>query len=122
MPQGPTQANVARNPSNVSVPMTTDAAGNLLTGNGSSSHLNVTAATVIKTGPGRVCKLVFNNASTTAPAVYDFAAATGFAAANLVWQGATATAAQTVVPLDFPCSVGIVVVPGTGGIVSVSFD
>lgn len=88
---------------------------------GQASKLNISATTVIKGAPGRVCTLVFNTASTTAPAVYDFAATTGFAAANLVWQGATATAAQTVVTLNFPCATGITVVPGTGGVVSVSY-
>lgn len=122
MPQAPLQANVAVNQSNLkSAPLQIDGSGNLLIGNGSVNKLNVTTTTVIKSTAGRVAKLVFNAASTSAPAVYDFNAATGFAAANLVWQGGTTTAAQTVVALDFPCTTGIVVVPG-GATVAVSFD
>jgi hypothetical protein len=92
----------------------------LTTSGGQSSKLNVTATTVIKGEPGRICRLVFNAASTSAPAVYDYTATTGFAAANLVWAGGTTTAAQTVVDLEFPCSKGIVVVPG-GATVAVSY-
>ena len=121
MPQSPLAANVAINQSNKSAPMQLDQSGNLLTGSGSMNKLNVTANTLIKGSAGRICKLIFNAASTTAPAVYDFNAVTGFAAANLVWAGGTTTAAQTVVALDMPCLSGIVVVPG-GATVSVSFD
>lgn len=122
MPQGPLQANVAVNQSTLkSAPLQTDATGNLLSGNGSATKLNVTATTLIKTGPGRICKLIFNAASTTAPAVYDFTAVTGFAAANQVWAGGATTAAQTVVVIDAPVLTGIVVVPG-GATVAVVFD
>jgi hypothetical protein len=122
MPQGPTQANVAINQVTLkSAPLQIDGAGNLLVGTGSLTKLNVTATTVVKTGPGRVCKLIFNAASTTAPAVYDFNAASGFAAANQIWVGATTTAAQTVVILDAPVATGIVVVPG-GATVAVIYD
>jgi hypothetical protein len=92
----------------------------LTTAGGQNSVLNVTTTTVVKNSPGRIVRLVFNAASTTAPAVYDFTATTGFAAANLIWQGATTTAAQTVVYLEFPCANGIVVVPG-GATVAVSY-
>lgn len=92
----------------------------LTTAGGQNSALNVTATTVIKGSAGRVCRLIFNAASTSAPAVYDYAATTGFAAANLVWEGGTTTAAQTVVDLEFPCATGIVLVP-SGATVSVSY-
>lgn len=87
---------------------------------GTQTTLNVSANTLVKGAPGKVFRLVFNTASTTAPAVYDFATVTGFAAANLIWQGGTTTAAQTVVTLEFPCLNGIVVVPG-GATVAVSY-
>jgi hypothetical protein len=123
MPQTAQQANIAVTPAPGAhaAPLQLDQSGNLLTGSGSLNKLNITANTLVKSSAGRVCKLIFNAASTSAPAVYDFNAVTGFAAANLVWVGGTTTAAQTVVALDVPCLSGIVVVPG-GATVAVSFD
>lgn len=88
---------------------------------GTQTTLNVSANTLVKDAPGKVFRLVFNTASTTAPAVYDSATIGGIGATNLIWQGAAATTAQTVVTLEFPCLNGIVVVPGTGGNVAVSY-
>jgi len=88
---------------------------------GTQTTLNVTASIVVKAAPGKVFRLVFNTASTTAPAVYDATTVGGIGAASLIWQGAAATAAQTVITLEFPCLNGIVVVPGTGGNVAVSY-
>jgi hypothetical protein len=87
---------------------------------GTQTTLNVTASTAVKTAPGKVFRLVFNTASTTAPAVYDSASVGGIAAANLIWQGGTTTAAQSVITLEFPCLNGITVVPG-GATVAVSY-
>jgi hypothetical protein len=101
MPQGPIAVNAVSNAKN---------------------KLNITAPTVIKAAPGTIGKLIFNVASTTAPAVHDSATTTGIGLTTQVWAGATATAAQTIVPLDFPCESGIVVVPGTGANVTVSFE
>jgi hypothetical protein len=98
-----------------------NAVSSVLTSNGGqNTALGVTTTTVVKSSPGRVVRLVFNAASTTAPAVYDYTATTGFGAANLIWQGGTTTAAQTIVDLEFPCANGIVVVPG-GATVAVSY-
>ncbi|MEX3914887.1 hypothetical protein AB4Y43_01385 [Paraburkholderia sp. BR10872] len=124
MPQGALQANVATNPNNARAPLTTDASGNLLIGNGSLNKLNVTAATVIKAAPGRVCKITVNTVPTSsAVSVNDVTTTGGAAASNLVLSVASAqlTAGQ-IINLDFPCTAGIVVNPGTSGVVSVSFD
>jgi hypothetical protein len=123
MPQSPLQANVALNAANKSAPLQMDASGNLLTGNGSANKLNVTAATVIKATAGRICKITVNTVTSTSLVVSDVATTGAVAAANLVLSVAAAqlTAGQ-IINLDFPCTTGIVVNPGTGGVVSVSFD
>lgn len=122
MPQGPLQANVAINASNKSAPLQMDATGNLLTGCGSANRLNVTAITAVKASAGRVGKVVINAANSTAVKVYDCATTGAAAASNLIYAGPATGVVGTVVPLDFPCATGIVVDPGTGGVVAVSFD
>lgn len=125
MPQNAQSANVAVTPTPGahSAPLQLDQSGNLLVGNGSMNKLNVTAATVIKAGPGRICKITVNTVTSASLVVSDVATTGGVAAANLVLSVAAAqlTAGQ-VINLDFPCLTGIVVNPGTAGVVSVSFD
>jgi hypothetical protein len=126
MPQAPLQANVAVNQSTLkSVPLQTDASGNLLTGNGSLNKLNVTTATVIKAAPGRVCTVNVLTAATAGTfGIYDTTTTGSAAIANAIYPQFTASwpAAGTVIKVDFPCLAGIVVNPGTGGVVSLSFD
>lgn len=125
MPQGPLQANVAINSSLKSAPLQLDQSGNLLTGSGSMNKLNVTAATIIKATPGRVCTVNVLTAATAGTfGIYDTTTTGSAAIANAVYPQSTASwpAAGTVIKVDFPCLAGIVVNPGTGGVVSVSFD
>lgn len=122
MPQNASAATVAINPSRVSVPLNTDAAGNLLVSTGTTTHLDITTKTVIKTGPGRVAKVSFVTASTAAPGVYDAATTAAGVVAVALWVGPTETAVGTVVALDMPFANGLVVDPGTGGTVTVSFE
>jgi len=119
MPQGPIATTVAKNPSNVLVPLVTDNNQNLLvSAYGSSSALNVTAATVIKsssgilnnvivvTAPGTSGALTFNDCATVASAT----------TANTVYSiPYTAATAGLVVELNFPCKTGIVVSAVGGG-------
>lgn len=94
----------------------------LTTNGGTKSHLNLTASTVINTGEGRVFSIAVNTAGTAGTfAVYDVATTGGVAAANLIWEGSATTAAGTVVILNFPYQVGLVVVPPTGGVLAVSY-
>lgn len=124
MPQAPLQANVALNAANKSSQLQMDASGNLLVGNGSSNKLNVTAITAVKASAGRVCKVTVVAAATAGNfAVYDVATTGAAATANAILKyTASWPAVGTVIPLDFPCLAGIVVDPGTGGQVAVSFD
>lgn len=126
MPQNAQQANVAVTPapSAHSAPLQLDQSGNLLTGNGSVNKLNVTASTAIKAGAGRVCKVTVVAVATAGTfGVYDVATVGAAATANAIVQYASGyPAVGTIIPLDFPCLAGIVVNPGTGGQVAVSFD
>ncbi len=86
---------------------------------GNNSVLNITAATVVKASPGTIWNVNVTVAGTTVGGVYDFAAATGEASANLV---AAIPDVVGSVDLVFPCKTGILIVPGTGQVVSVSFS
>ena len=95
------------------------AAGALVTGVGKSSTLNITAATVVKASAGRVGYVNIVVAGSGPGAVYDHATTSGVAAANqIAVLPETVTGPQVI---DFPCSTGIVVVPGTGMTVAVSW-
>lgn len=90
---------------------------------GNASVLNVTASTVIKATPGTVFRVVVKTAATAGTfGVYD-AATTGAAAASnaIVLETASWPAVGTVFELVWPCAAGIVVNPGTGGTVAVSY-
>lgn len=89
---------------------------------GNANHLNITATTVIKATPGTVYRVIVNTAPTGAGGVYDVATTGGAAAANLICEIPTGLTAPVIYDLTFPCTTGIVVNPGTGGVVSVSYS
>lgn len=119
MPQNPNAATVAKNLNNQQVALKTDAVGALQTAAGGvSTALNVIAATVVKTGAGRVCRIFVNTAGSAAGTVSDVATTGGVAAANLI---ANIPATAGVITLDAPFSTGLVITPGTGQVLSVSY-
>lgn len=122
MPQGPLPATVAVQPVSGNYagrPLQLDAVGTLLTGEGASTHLNVTAATVIKAAAGRACRVSVVVAGSTTGAIYDHATTSGVAAANQIY---TINDVIGSYQIDIPCAVGIVVVPGTGMTVAISYS
>lgn len=86
---------------------------------GNQSARDISAATVIKAAPGTVFRVSVTTAGTAAGAIYDAAATNGNTAANLV---ATIPDAVGVTLLEWPCTNGILIVPGTGQVLSVSFS
>lgn len=83
---------------------------------GRQSALNITGATLVKPGPGRVATVLVNVAG-AAGTINDTLASPG--ASNLIFNiPAVAGAYQ----LDFPFSNGLYVTPGSAQIVAVSFD
>lgn len=95
-----------------------DAQRNLLISQGTQSLLNITAAAIIKGAPGRVVRISVVVAGTAAGSVNDVATTAGAAAANQI---AAIPNAVGVIQLDWPCTAGIVVTPGTGQTIAVSF-
>ena len=120
MPQSPYASTIAKNAAGVSQSLVSNAGGDAaVSGGGQSSHLNVTAAAVIKASPGVLHKIVVIAPGTTSGAltINDLAATSGGAAANQIISIAygSLTAGQ-VITLDWPCATGIAVtaVPGGG--------
>lgn len=85
---------------------------------GTSTVTNITAATVIKPTGGRIAKVSVLVAGSAVGAVHNCATTGAAAAGNQV-----AVVADTVgvYSIGMPCPAGIVVVPGTGQTLAVSF-
>lgn len=86
---------------------------------GDKAVLNITAPTVLKVGPGRVGLVSMLAWGTAAGAIYDGAATSGNTTANQI--GVLATNAFATTEYNFPFTNGLVIVPGTGQAISVSF-
>lgn len=82
------------------------------------SHLNITAATVVKAAPGRLWTVTVTTAGSTAGTASDVATTGGVAAANLI---AELPNTVGVYSLAWPCATGIVITPGTGQVLSVAY-
>jgi hypothetical protein len=119
MPQSPLAADVALTPAGAFAPMHLDANGQLRTCNGSvSSALNITAATVVKATPGRAVMVSVIVAGSGAGAVYDHATTSGVGAASEIFIVPDTAGAYLI---DWPCAVGIVVAPGSGQTLAISY-
>jgi hypothetical protein len=104
-----------------------DATGNLLIGMGTATRLNITAATVVKASPGRICRVfcLGANGASGALTINDCATTGAATAANQIFSIAFGgTVVGTIFALDFPCLVGITVsaVPTGGTQFAISFD
>jgi hypothetical protein len=129
MPQGPIGTAVAKTPSNVLSPLSVDAEGTLLSSAGGlSSKLNLTAASVIKAAPGRIAKLIIVSGGTASDGAFtlnDCATIGAATAANEIISIAAGETAGTIIDLQWPCEVGIVLsaVPSAGSpILAMSFS
>jgi hypothetical protein len=77
---------------------------------GLNTALNVTSARVVKTGAGRAVRVILTVAGSAGTLVLNDCATTGAAsAANQIYNSTGVLAAGTIVTLDFPVSVGLVV-------------
>jgi hypothetical protein len=121
MPQNPQNFIAKNNATNALVPLSTDSTGALLVAGtgGTSSMLGITASTVVKASPGRLIRVSVIVAGTTAGTVYDNSSTAGDAVGLEI-----AILPNTVgtYEFDWPALVGIVVVPGTGQTVAVSYS
>ena len=86
---------------------------------GNRAALNITAAIAVKATPGVFAKVSVIVAGSTAGTLNDVATTGGAAAAN---QFGTVPNTVGTYTFDWPCGTGIVVVPGTGQTLAVSFS
>lgn len=91
----------------------------VITGNGANSRLNITASTVVKAVAGRIAKVTVVTAGTGEGTINDAATVGAAAVANQVFEVPTTVGTYSV---DFPVSNGIVVVPGPGQVLAVSYS
>ncbi len=85
---------------------------------GNATALDVSAATVVKSTAGVAVTVQVLTAGTTAGAVYDSTSTTGNSATNQV---AAIPNVVGFVSVQMPCATGIVVAPGSGQVVAVSY-
>lgn len=101
--------------------------GVMITGRGTKTILNNTAAKVIKATPGRACRAVVisgGTASNGAFSLNDCATVAAAAAANLLWTLPSGATAGSTFEIDLPTTVGLVLsaVPTAGSpIINFSF-
>lgn len=84
----------------------------------SSDRNNITAATVVKAAPGRVGVVSVIVAGSAVGTVNDILTTGAVAVANQIGTIPNVVGTYT---FNWPCAVGIVVVPGTGQTVAVSY-
>lgn len=128
MTQGPLPATVSRKQTTAAAltptaqaPLLQDFAGALLTGQGLLVTKNITAATLLRAAPnapGRICRISVIVAGSAAGTVNDVLTTGAAAVAN---QLATIPNTVGVISIDMPCVLGMVIVPGTGQTLAVSF-
>ncbi len=90
---------------------------NFLTIQGVTNKANISAATLVKQGAGRVATVVVTTAGSAAGAIYDTNAATS--TNNPIY---TIPNTAGAVFVNMPVNMGIVVAPGTGQVVAISYS
>lgn len=124
MPQGLIQVAAATKPNGsgrAAAPLVMDAGGALVTGKGTTTVLNKTAAAaaLISASARRICKVIVNTAGSAPGAINDAATAGTAAAANLVFNIPNTVGIYDV---DFPLTAGLVLTVGTGQVVALSYQ
>lgn len=84
---------------------------------GSKSYTNITTATLVQSGQGRIARMVVVTAGSGTGAVYDAASATATSDQLL-----TIPTTVGVVEANIPVNNGIVVAPGTGQTVAIIYS
>ena len=86
---------------------------------GQKTALNITSATVVKAAPGQVLTVTVVVAGSAPGTVNDCLTTGAAAASNAIASLPAAVGSQQ---LNFPCQVGIVVTPGTGQTIAISYS
>lgn len=88
-------------------------------GSANKSVLNITANTVVKATPGFVVRVSVSVAGSAAGTVHDASTVVAAVTANVI---AAIPATVGTYSIEFPASSGIVVKPGTGQTVAISYN
>ena len=124
MPQNPLAATIATNPSNQQAPAKLNSVGELLVNSlPALTLLDITAATVVKASPGRVgtCSVIVGG--TGAGSINDCLTTAQVNVTNQIAViPALATSQIGVFKVDMNGLTGIVVAPGTGQTVAISYE
>jgi len=118
MPQGPLAATVAVNASGVQTPILADSRKAVATVHAISSRLNITSATVVKASAGYVARMNVIVAGSAPGTLNDVLTTGAAAAANQIAVLPNTVGTYTI---EFPANTGIVVVPGTGQTIAISY-
>lgn len=86
---------------------------------GSESEEAISTSMLIKKGPGRICRVAVTTAGTTVGSVYDAASVSLAVAAELI---CTIPNTVGIMEIKIPVEDGIVIVPGTGQVMTVSYS
>lgn len=100
------------------IPAGTNTIGAVNSQQGTGSALNMTAATLVKASAGRLARISVLVAGTGVGSANDAASVAAAAAANQVFVIPTTVGVYLI---DWPCASGIVVTPGAGQTLAVSF-
>lgn len=128
MPQNPLGAYVAVNVSNAAAPLKLDSSGNLKVsqsapaGGTRLSALHVTVSTVVKAGAGTLNTVLVTQTAGKKGQVYDALTLTGAVVGNLIMTLNSGTIGASYADLGFPFANGLVVVPGSGQALSLSYQ
>lgn len=109
----------------VSTALSADPNGNLIISGvgGQATQLGFNTTQIVKAGPGMVVRVCVLIAGSAVGGVFDTGATAGLVTtADQVQQVATIPNTVGTLELNFPCLVGIVVQPGAGQVVSVSYQ
>jgi hypothetical protein len=109
MPQVVDNRKTSVNPQGLPVFLKADASGSLRVASGRSSLLAISGPTVVKTGPGRLVRImVLGTAASGSLTINDCASLAAATTANQV-VSIPSTAVKPIITLDVPCTAGIVI-------------
>lgn len=94
-----------------------NAAQTYLSVQGALNNCDISSASLVTTGAARVCNIIVTTAGSATGAVYDASVASG--TTNKVF---TIPNTVGIYVVNFPVKYGIVVAPGTGQVVSISYS
>ncbi len=90
----------------------------IVSAGGQRTALGLTTATVVKTGPGRACRVTVVIGGSAAGTINDVATTSGASMLNAVGVLPTTTGTYQI---DWPCQTGIVIIPGVGQTIAIAY-